>query len=304
MLGVALATPLCALLGLLAFAVPATAHETVFGASPRTIWKDGFEFEWETSFEVFRKYMLGDKNAGNPTGTKLYRTHFGPNFTYGITSDLSAYAAFPFAHAIRTHPTDGREEFLGLDDWEVGLKKRLYNEPLKGGSLQFGIFGDLRLPTGRSRNDSLSAAASPISFGSKGVGLTLGATASASSTREYVWADLAIETGIAEGDTAMGPAAMLHLAYAWRAWKLQHHDDPDLIILLEFDVAGRDKGVEMGVRKPNSGYFATHFALGFQLNLTNRHEIKIGYNLPLYRNYNGLQFVHDGELKFTYSYLF
>jgi len=290
-------------ISLLGLASTATAHETIFGNSPRTIWKDGFEIEWETEFEVFKRYYRGDKNAGNPTDTKLYRTHFGPNFTYGITTDLSFFAAFPFAYAVRTDPVRGRESYAGLDDWEVGLKQRIYNDPFEGGSIQMGVFADFRLPTGSMRNMSTSPAAAPISFGDKGLGITMGLTTSVSSSREYLWADLSIETGLNEGDTAMGPAATLHLSYARRMWDLVSYDDPDLIVLVEFDVMGRDKGMLNGVRNPNSGYFTTHASLGFQFNLTNRHEFKAGYNFPLYRNYNGLQFVHEGEFKFTYSYL-
>jgi hypothetical protein len=288
----------------LAFGGPLAAHETLFGNSPRTIWKGGFEFEWEVTYDHFRKYMTGDKNAGNPTGTRLHRFHFGPNFTYGVTTDFSLFAAMPLAYAERTDPINGRESYMGLDDWEVGMKYRIHNDPFPGGSFQVGLFTDFRLPTGKTRNMAVSKAARPISFGEKGVGVTFGITASLSSLREYIWADFSVETALNEGDTADGPAAMLHLAYAYRFWDLVEYDEIDLIALVEFDLAGRDKGMLNGVRNPDSGYMATHLGLGFQLNITNRHELKMGYNIPLYRNYNGTQFVHDGEFKITYSYLF
>ncbi len=294
------------LLALVALAIggPLAAHETIFGASPRTIWKGGFEFEWELEYEHYGKYMTGDKSAGNPTGTKLDQYHFGPNFTYGITTDFSIFGALPMAYAERTNPIDGRESFMGLDDAVIGMKYRFHNDPFPGGSFQVGTFVDFTLPTGASRNNAVSKAARPISFGQKGVGLTLGITASLSSLREYLWADLSVETGLNEGDTGHGPAVALHLAYAYRFWDLVEYDELDLIALIEFDVAGRDKGMLNGTRNPDSGYFKTHLALGFQVNLTNRHEVKAGYNIPLYRHLNGTQFVHDGVFKITYSYLF
>ncbi len=76
-----------------------------------------------------------------------------------------------------------------------------------------------------------------------------------------------------------------------------------MTLLIEADFAVREKGDVDGRQNDNSGYIKTHAAFGLQMNITNRIEIKMGYFLPLWRQFNGRQFVHEGEAKISFNYL-
>ena len=160
----------------------------------------------------------------------------------------------------------------------------------------------------------LSGQVAVITGGNGGIGLgfaegvatavTFAAGAVAfSQARHYLWGEVSGDFSTQNGGTGPGPALHTHWAYAYRAIELSNYDELDLIFLAELDLAVRTKGEIAGVENPNSGYFKTHLALGVQVNITNLVEVKTGYNIPLYRRFNGRQLVHEGAFMLMFSYL-
>ncbi len=75
-----------------------------------------------------------------------------------------------------------------------------------------------------------------------------------------------------------------------------------MIMLIEADFKASARGMFNGDRNLNSGGSALHLAIGFQINVTNRVEVKWGINVPVYKFLFGTQFYHDlaGMLMFSY----
>jgi hypothetical protein len=260
------------------------------------MWKGGLEAEWMTEVERMDTYLRGSDKAPNPMQRSMTMLTFGPKLTYGLGTDLSLYGGTPMVY-MNESMTGHREQILTTGIFDIGMKYRVYNNPLPGGSEQLGVFFDIELPTAKPRMG--------LKRFQETTDITVGLTGAISNSRNYYWADLGLETGVTNrSGTGGGPMGSLHLAYARRMWDLENFDDPDLIILLEGDLAAQAKGTLNGVVDSNSGFAAAHLALGIQYNITNLYQCRVGYNLPVWRRYNGTQFVHDGEFKFTFSWLF
>lgn len=277
------------------------AHGTLFGPTPRTIWPGGMEFEAEYHWEIFKRYYEGDSPAGNPRDERINVHHATFAYTYGISRDWAVRAAVPVAYAHR-ESKDGSDSRLGLADSFAWLKYRFYNDPFEGGSWQSSFFTRLRIPTAdRSEDGKLTG--DDIEFGNETWQIQGGWNLSYSTRQFYAWFDLTADVSTRRSGTGDGPGFAAHAATAIRVFELTRHDDFDLILLIEADFAIRERGDVNGHRNVNSGYIKTHAAFGIQMNITNRFEIKLGYFLPLWRQFYGRQFVHEGEAKISFNYL-
>lgn len=283
------------------FAGALCAHGTLFGPSPRTIWPGGMEFEGEYEWELFKRFYEEDSPAGNPRDVQVMLHHFTFAYTYGISRDWAVRAALPVTYASRTSK-DGNDSRFGLNDSFVWLKYRFYNDPFEGGSWQSSFYGRLKVPTAQ-RTENGKLLGEDIEFGNETWQLLGGWNLSYSTRQFYTWFDVTGDFSTRRSGTGDGPGLQVHAASAIRVFELTSHDDFDLILLLEGDFAIREKGVIDGRRNDNSGYIKTHAAFGIQMNITNRIEVKFGYFLPLWRQFYGRQFVHEGEAKFSFNYL-
>jgi hypothetical protein len=293
-----------ALLMLLA-ALPAGAlhaHETLFGPVPRTIWKGGMELEAEYEFELYRRFWSHDRPASNPRNLIAHVHTFSVAFTYGVTRDVAVQAMLPVGYATRKSK-DFEDSYFGLKDSMLAVKYRFYNRPFPGGSWQSGVYGRLHLPTA-ARRDDMMLTGDRISFGDETWGFEGGFNFSWSTRQQYVWFDVATDFHTRRSGDGHGPGIQLHPSYAWRVFELMDYRDFDLILLFEGDLAARAPGWQDGEQMHDSGYYTVHLGFGVQFNITNRLEFKLGYNLPVYRIYNGTQFVHEGEAVFMFNYLF
>jgi hypothetical protein len=72
-----------------------SAHNTLFGIAPRTIWKNGLEYEAEAHYEIFRRFVYQDSTLANPRDLRVNIYTFSTAFTYGISRDVSIRGVFP-----------------------------------------------------------------------------------------------------------------------------------------------------------------------------------------------------------------
>lgn len=292
------------MLSLAVFAGGLSAHETMFGLAPRTIWNRGLEVELSQHFEFTRHFYSGNNPDKNPRDRRAFMWEIEPAFTYGINRDLSVRGKLPFVW-MRDSSKDGDRTQGGISDWHVGASYRFFNHPFVGGSSKAAWFAELHIPTGfRERhNDAMEEPGIPVQHDGNW-GLTYGLSASTSSTRHYLWVDFAIKAYTNIDGTGKGMVLQNHSAYAYRLFEVNDHRDFDVIMLVEADFKFQHKGRKNGDINPNSGGHFIHLALGFQMNITNRIELKFGYNYPVYKYLNGRQFYHEGEGMLMFSYLF
>ncbi|MCG3182322.1 MAG: hypothetical protein ICCCNLDF_00384 [Planctomycetes bacterium] len=280
------------------------AHNTLFGDAPRTIWRGGLEVEAETHWEMYRRTVLQDSTLSNPNDTRVQVWSWTFGLTYGITRDISVRAMFPVGYAVRRSKNDDlNDHYLGLKDMRVGFKFRLYNEPRPGGSFQGGLFIDFKLPTAQDRG-SAGLLSERISFGDETVDVKVGATWSFSTTRHYFWLDVAARVSTLSDGRVMGPSASIHPAYAVRVFELNDYREFDLILLFEGDAEVAERMWMNRKRVVPSGFYKFHVGGGVQMNITNRIEVKLGYEWPIYQYYFAKTFVHEGEAKISFNYLF
>lgn len=279
-----------------------SAHNTLFGPSPRTIWKNGLEVEAEAHWEIYRRFMDEDSTLPNPRDLRVNVYTFQAAFTYGISRDVSIRGMFPVSRAVRSSKDD-TESYTGLRDFMVGLKWRMYNDPVPGGSFQGGAFWQVSLPTAQARGD-MGLLSDDISFGEDNFMFQTGLTWAWSTWRHYVWFDALVELQTTSDGMTMGPAIQFHPAYAVRVFELTDYRDFDLILLVEGDLEFRERNWMDHKRDAPSGYYKVHLSFGVQMNITNYVEVKFGYEYPVYQYYFAPTFVHDGEAKFSFNYLF
>lgn len=274
----------------------------MFGNAPRSIWNQGVEAEAELHWEIYRRFVRHDSTLDNPRDVRVQVWSFNPSFTYGITRDLAVRAAFPVSYAIRTSK-DEVSRYRGLRDFKVGLKWRMYNEPFPGGSFQGGAFWQITLPTAQARGDQ-GLLSKDISFGDESFGFQTGLTWGYSTARHYFWFDAAVEVHTLNDGRIPGASIQFHPAYAARIFSLTDYRDFDLILLMEGDLEFRDRMWQDRKRVVPSGFYKFHLSFGVQMNITNFIEMKMGYEYPIYQYYFARTFVHDGEGKISFNYLF
>jgi hypothetical protein len=292
-------------------AVPATlsAHESLFGPSPRTIWKNGAEFEAEFEWEMYKRFFERDKPVSNPRRTEVHVMTFTVAFTYGFTRDFSIRVMTPFARAER-RSKDGRDHYMGLKDFSVAARYRLYHDAVPGGSFQGAVFAEVMLPTAQSRSSHGDASHTPgllaekISFGEEAWGFSGGISWAYSTLRHYFWLDVVAGMDVPNERMTMGPWLQIHPVYATRLFELTDYTDFDLILLFEADFMITERMYENRRPVTRSGNYKIHLGAGLQFNITNRVEIKFGYEYPVYQYYYRRTFVHEGEAKFMFNYLF
>ena len=285
--------------------LPATlsAHNTLFGDAPRTIWQGGLEVEADTHWEIFRRFYHHDSSIDNPHDTRVNVWTWTVGLTYGITRDFSIRAMLPVGYAVRrSKNNDLNDSYFGLKDWSFALKYRVYNEPQPGGSFQGGVFLDVMLPTAQARGNGLLD--EKLSFGHETVEFKGGATWAYSTTRNYFWLDISARISTLNDGMVKGPSLIIHPAYAVRFFELTDYRDFDMILLIEADAEFTERNWMDRKRQVPSGYYKFHLALGLQMNITNRIEMKLGYEYPIYQYYYSPTFVHEGTGKISFNYLF
>jgi hypothetical protein len=286
--------------------LPATvsAHNTLFGDAPRTIWRNGLEVEADVHWEMYRRFFHHDSSIGNPNDTRVDVWTWTVGLTYGITRDFSVRGMFPIGYAVRTSKNnDLNDHYFGLKDFSLGFKYRLYNEPQPGGSFQGGVFVDFTLPTAQARGPA-GLLSEKISFGDESLDVRFGATWAYSTTLQYFWLDISGRAGTLNDGRIMGPSLTIHPAYAVRVFQLTDYRDFDLILLFEADLEVAERMWMDRKRVVPSGFYKFHVSFGVQMNITNRVEMKIGYEIPVYQYYFATTYVHEGEGKLSFNYLF
>jgi hypothetical protein len=279
-----------------------SAHNTLFGIAPRTIWKNGLEYEAEAHNEIFRRFVYQDSTLANPRDLRVNIYTFSTAFTYGISRDVSIRGVFPISRAVRSSKDD-TEAYTGIRDFTLGLKWRLYNEPRPGGSFQGGAFWQVTLPTAQARGPT-GILSDDISFGDDSFSFQTGLTWAWSTREHYFWFDMGATIHTVSDGMTPGPSIQFHPAYALRVFELTDYRDFDLILLFEGDLEFRERTWVDQERQVPSGFYKVHLSFGIQMNITNFVEIKFGYEYPVYQYYFAPTFVHDGEAKFSFNYLF
>lgn len=286
------------------------AHNTLFGVAPRTMFKGGWEVELDSHWDISKDYMEDDKDADNPNDRRLYRVEFGFAAMYGVTKDFSVRAHLPFAYKVETSNDRERRTKSGVADAELAIAYRLdpliWGKPytFKGGSFQILTWTTLRAPTGEDEGLP-GKQGRELDLGKDGgFGFRTGISSALSTLRYYLWTEFSFDYSFEEDGAQQGVGYKFHVANAWRLRPLKDYRENDYLVLIEGDVEYREKGKLNSVTNPNSGYLKTHLGVGFQINITNKYEVKVGYNLPLYRSFNGRQFVHEGELGVSFGMLF
>lgn len=275
----------------------ASAHETMFGLGPRTIWKAGLEVELEQEFEAGSHFWSGNNRDENPRNRRVFMHMITPGMTYGFSRDFALRVKTPFYY-MREETKDGVEWYSGAAKFRVGGAYRFVQNVFGGGSSKASWFADIEIPTA-TRSQGMP---DEPEFDDNWT-FTWGLSASTSTTRHYLWADFAGRGSTQLDGSGAGPEFQTHLAYAYRFWELTDYKDLDMIMLVEADFKAAAQGVLNGDRDENSGGFVFHLALGFQINVTNRVEVKWGINLPVYRFVYGRQFYHDIQGMLMFSYL-
>lgn len=269
------------------------------------MWKGGTELEVETEWEIMKRYYEGDSKAPNPTNRQMLMMHTNFAAMHGITRDFSVRGKLPVQWAKLVENGKPDQSEWGLGDIEVSAAYRL--DPLvigqpwvfEGGAFPFYAYTTVSMPTAEKADRF-----GDISFGDETWGARFGLTSALSTTRYYVFSEISTDVHGRQNGTGKGQGFKGHIAYAYRLNELKDYREYDYILLAEGDIEYRDKGKLNGQRNPNSGYFKTHLALAFQVNITNLYEIKVGYNLPLYRKFFGRQFVHEGVFAIAFGAVF
>lgn len=280
------------------------AHNTLFGDAPRTIWRGGLEVEADAHWEIYKRFFEHDSELDNPQNTQVQLWTFTVGLTYGITRDFSVRAMVPVSYAVRTSKLrDMNDNYFGMRDISLAFKYRLYNEPQPGGSFQGGVFIEFMLPTAQARGP-IGLLSKDISLGDETLDVRVGATWAYSTTRHYFWFDVSARASTLNEGRVMGPSANIHPAYALRVFELTDYRDFDMILLFECDVEYAYRMYMDYKQVTPSGHFKVHVSFGIQMNITNRVEMKLGYEVPVYQYYFARTFVHEGEGKLSFNYLF
>ncbi|MBV6516657.1 MAG: hypothetical protein HPKKFMNG_02345 [Planctomycetes bacterium] len=269
----------------------------MFGLGPRTIWNKGLELELEQEFDWAFRYFSGDNPDSNPRDRRMFMHTIEPGITYGFSRDFAMRVKTPYFY-MREHTKDGSEVYAGARKFSVAGTYRFLNNVFEGGSTKASWFASIELPTATRRHGKPMGDEFDDNWT-----FTFGLSASTSTTRHYLWFDLAGRGSTQIDGSGAGPEAQAHLAYAYRVFQLTDYRDFDLILLVEADARFEHRGRMHGDRDDNSGGYFVHLALGMQMNITNRIECKLGLNLPVYRYLFGKQFYHEGEFMLMFSYL-
>jgi len=288
----------CALVALLSlFSGAVSAHETMFGLGPRTIWKAGLEVEIEQEFDWSYRYWSGNNPDENPRDRRSFMHTIEPGMTYGFSRDFAMRLKTPFFY-MREHTKDDDMSYAGTRKFTLGGAYRFFNNVFEGGSSKASWFATIDLPTATNPNNEIDG----NDFDDNWT-FTFGLSASTSTTRHYLWADFAGRGSTQLEGTGSGPELQTHLAYAYRFFELTNYKDFDMIMLVEADFKAQAQDMFAGDRDENSGGMFVHLAIGLQMNITNRVEVKFGLNIPIYKYVYGRQFYHEGEFMLMFSYL-
>jgi hypothetical protein len=146
----------------------ASAHETMFGLGPRTIWKAGLEVELEQEFEAGSHFWSGNNRDENPRNRRVFMHMITPGMTYGFSRDFALRVKTPFYY-MREETKDGVEWYSGAAKFRVGGAYRFVQNVFGADPPKHRGLPTSRFPRPRA------VKACPMNPSSTTIGLSLGA---------------------------------------------------------------------------------------------------------------------------------
>ena len=237
-------------------AVPAAAHEPLFGLGPHSIGK----YSWSLESGV---------EGGDDGWANAYE------LAYGLTPDITVTAALPYLFETGTFETAYRP--AGLGDLAVRAKYRFLRRDVLNASNAFALHGGLTFPTASQSAGRSSGARDylvGLSFGHEGRG-------------DYAFAGVRYRINGAHEELDRGDVLKIDAAYGIRPWKLEYLQ-PDTVFLVE--VLGRVSARSSlgGVDDPSSGGRTISLAPGILFSYRNV-MLKAGVKIPVVVDLNGFQ---------------
>jgi len=179
-------------------ALPAYAHEPVFGAGPHTIFGDGSAVaigyeQWQADTPRIRQVSL--------------------SFVHGLTPDVQLAAAVPWRKTAQS---------IGLGDASVGVKWRFWMRPTSGAVDGVSVSAALKLPSGKQE--------AGLSTGD--AGYTIEMSIGHESLRFYTFASARVSMFDAGLESKPATQADGAASIGGRLW-VPNYYDPDLVLLAE-----------------------------------------------------------------------
>lgn len=257
----------------LALATAAWPHETNFGLSPHTVYREG----WLVEYGFHQEEASGG-------GVRRRSRESEMHALYGVRADLSLGLSLPWAREeeARNGPSEGAS---GPGDLGLLAKYRVFKFDSLLASDYVSVLGDLRLPTA-------SRAGTPAL--SEGGGSILAGLGYA-RVRKYWsgWADAGLRLHGTDGGERPGREAVLNLALGWRP-RVAEIDELDVQALLELNHE------QQAGREGHAAWFLSP-GVGIARGTT---MLKVAVQLPLRQHWDGIQPDVDYRLRIVMEHLF
>lgn len=256
-------------------AMPAYAHEPIFGLGPHTIFKGGVGIETEIETEL-----------ASGTGETERRLIMDTEFIYGVTTNLSLTVAVPVIYR-ELEIDDDTNSLTGLGDVFFRTKYRFWRHDITGTQDSAAFIMGIKLPTGN--NDSTPQ------LGSGSTDFLFGLAAARESRRMYYFGDLRYRLNTENhDDLKIGDRLFADTGIGVRPW-LTEYLEPDLVVTLESNWETHMRNSLDGHLISDSGGDLLFLSPGFFLTYRNW-AIKGGFQYPVYQELNGDQAKIDYRL--------
>ncbi len=268
----------------------AYAHEPIFSIGPETIFKGGVGIEVATEYFEKTKLLEDGNEIADPLDREKRGLKVITEIIYGLTEDLALTIEIPYL-SLETEETSGgqriKKSSSGIGDIVLRSKYSLFERDMPGASLGVSSILGIKLPTGDEDKDPVLGTGSVDVFG--------GVASGYESRRWYAFGDLRYRLNTEANNIRKGNVLNYNVVFGIRPW-LTEYEQPDLVLLVEFngEYAWKDKG--SGVTNPNNtGGNTISISPGILLSYRNV-MLKAGVKLPISQELNGTQLGEDYEV--------
>lgn len=269
-----------------ALAPRARAHETNFGISPDTIFKRGWEIEFNHYWTERTGTRRGSRRTTNWAGHREREFESELEAGYGVQENLTLGAALPWMSMEESRNGED-ERTSGVGSPHIFGKYRFYKRDVFQGTNYASLIGRYTIAGGRRTDDP------PLSDGHDTFLLGLGG----SHIRQHwaFWANGGRQFTERRGGERPGDADQLNLAAGWRP-RVAELDELDWQGLLEFNYERQERTDDDDGEANDSGHRVWFVSPGFRTGY-GRSLLNFGIQIPLAQDWKGEQLGIDYRLK-------
>ena len=266
----------------------AYAHEPIFSLGPETIFKGGVGIEVATEYFEKTKLLEDGSEIADPLDREKKGLKVITEIIYGLREDLALTIEIPYL-SLETEETSGgqriKKSSSGIGDIVLRSKYSLFERDMPGASIGISSILGIKLPTGNDDKDPALGTGSVDVFG--------GVTSGYESRRWYAFGDLRYRLNSSANNIRKGNVLNYNVVFGVRPW-LTEYEQPDLVLIVEFNGENEQKDKVGGANDPNTGGNTISVSPGILLSYRNV-MLKVGVKLPISQELNGIQLGQDYE---------